>query len=80
MNVERAVDFVTRLKKINEDRRFVEAKMTMALRRRRLCPSWGRPMELAMLEIEFPVVSFQRGLATRLGFKDFNVTYATKDI
>ena len=37
-------------------------------------------MELAMLEIEFPVVFVQRGLATRLGFKDFNVTYATKDI
>ena len=55
---------------VNRDDGLIELKMGMIPRRKILHTSWGCSMELAMLEIGFPVVRSQRVLAARLGFEE----------
>jgi hypothetical protein len=70
MNVERTVNLITGLDQINGNHRFVKLKVGVTLRGKSLGPSRRRSMELSMLKIGFPIISFQRGLKTRLGFEE----------
>ena len=67
---ERTVNLIAGFDKINGDHSFIESKVRMTLGGKSLCPAWGRPWELAVLEIELPIISFQRGLTAGLGFEE----------
>jgi len=63
-------NLITRFDEANGDDGFVELKMRVTLRRKGLRRPGGCSMEFAMLKIGLPIISFQRGLATRFGFKE----------
>jgi hypothetical protein len=66
----RTVNLITGFDQINGDYGFIKPEVRMAICRKSLCPSRGRPWELAKLKIGLPIISFQRGLETGLGFKE----------
>jgi len=67
---ERTINLVPWFEMANGDDRLIELKMGMILRRKNLRTSRRSTVELPMVEIGFPVIGMQRGLATRLWFEE----------